>query len=135
MYTHSTTIRMGDTDAAGVLYFASLLRLAHQAYEDFLAARGLPLAALVKAGRIGLPIRHAEADFLSPLFLGDHVTIEVAVDDIGQHAFTLRYRVLNAKGRLCATASTVHVAIRPNTGKKTRLPPKLTAILQRAMEG
>ena len=126
---------MGDTDAAGVLYFASLLQLAHQAYEDFLAARGFPLSALLKSGRTGLPIRHTEADFLFPLFLGDKVTVEVTVDDISPHAFTLRYRVLNGKNRLCATASTVHVAIRTSTGIKTKLPARLAAILQRAMEG
>ncbi len=38
------TIHFGDTDAAGVVYFARYLEFCHEAYEEALAHAGIELA-------------------------------------------------------------------------------------------
>ena len=37
-FTYERTIRLGDTDAAGIMFFANYLVLCHEAYEASLAA-------------------------------------------------------------------------------------------------
>ena len=60
-----------DTGAAGRLYFANQFRLAHEAYEAFMASLGFPIGDILKAGRFGLPIVRAEADYKAALSVGD----------------------------------------------------------------
>ena len=40
-FLYTRTIRFHETDAAGVVYFANLLTLCHEAYEAALAEAGL----------------------------------------------------------------------------------------------
>ncbi|MBD2021122.1 1,4-dihydroxy-2-naphthoyl-CoA hydrolase, partial [Leptolyngbya sp. FACHB-36] len=42
-FVYSRTVRFSDTDAAGVVYFASALSICHEAYEASLAAVGVDL--------------------------------------------------------------------------------------------
>ena len=64
-YVYSLRIRLHETDAAGVLFYAHLFRLAHDAYESFMAHIGFPLHALIGHGDsapgLRLPIVRAEA--------------------------------------------------------------------------
>ena len=63
MYRHETRIRLADTDAAGVLYFASLLRIAHEAYEAWFESAGLPIATVIRdpqGQRLGDRVAHTQ---------------------------------------------------------------------------
>ena len=62
-FRYERTVRLADTDAAGVVYFARVLSICHEAYEASLAAAGVPLASWIRKGTIALPIVHAHADF------------------------------------------------------------------------
>jgi 1,4-dihydroxy-2-naphthoyl-CoA hydrolase len=42
-FTYNRTVRFQDTDAAGVVYFANVLSMCHEAYEASLAASGINL--------------------------------------------------------------------------------------------
>ena len=128
---YQTTIRLHDTDAAGVVYFASVFRIAHEAYEDFLGNIGFRLARMMKAGDVALPIVHAEADYALPLRLGEMISIEATVDQVGRSSFGMRYRLLRGD-KTCAVVQTVHVAIDPTSGKKRPLPSGLRNLLVRA---
>ena len=68
MYHYQTTIRLHQTDAAGVVFFSNLFVIAHDAYESFLESH-LPLNAILSDGVYIIPIVHAEADYLLPLAL------------------------------------------------------------------
>lgn len=129
-FIHSTQIRMSDTDAAGVLYFAHQLRLAHEAYEAFLDSAGLPIRGLL-AGDCHLPIVHAEADFTAPLRVGDRVEIDVSVDSIGETSYKILYRFRKDKEVAVGSAQTVHVAVDAKTGRKRKLPDDLRAALKK----
>lgn len=122
---------MRDTDAAGVVFFAAQLALAHEAYEAFMESRGLALGSLVQDGRVHLPIVHAEADYHTPLRLGDAVTISLAAEQLRKRSFSIRYRMIRAPHEtLAAEITTVHVAINPETQKKMALPTPLQQALE-----
>ncbi|MCO5062076.1 MAG: acyl-CoA thioesterase [Kiritimatiellae bacterium] len=130
MFTYTTTIRLHDTDAAGVIYFATQFRLAHEAYEAFMAESGTSLSALLKKGSFALPIVHAEANYSSPLRLGDTVTIKLRLQRLGKTSFTLVSR-FSANGKPTGYVTTTHVAVSRSTGHKLLLPAALKKIVQR----
>ncbi len=121
-------VMLHDTDAAGVLFFAHLFRHAHDAYEAFMAARGLLLHRIIAEGEWGLPLVHAEADYTRPLHHGDVVAVHLEVESMGERSFTLGYR-FECKGACCATARTVHVAV-DRSGRAIGLPETVMEILR-----
>ncbi|MFZ9683665.1 MAG: 1,4-dihydroxy-2-naphthoyl-CoA hydrolase, partial [Cephaloticoccus sp.] len=46
-FIYERTIRLAETDAAGIVYFANYLGLCHEAYEAALAAAGLPVQSFL----------------------------------------------------------------------------------------
>jgi 1,4-dihydroxy-2-naphthoyl-CoA hydrolase len=129
-YETLITVRLGHTDAARRLYFARQLDLVHEAFEDWLAAEGLPIRTLVDDPTGGLPIVHAEADYTGQVFTGDPLTVRLTVAKRSSRSFTLAY-ALSVDGREVGRASTVHVAVDGSTGRSRDLPDALIAILDR----
>lgn len=121
-------IRLHDTDAAGRIFFASLFRILHDAFEQFLERQGVSLGAFLHDSECSLAIVHAEADYAQPLAHGDRITIRLGAEMVGTTSFTMRYSVLR-DGSEAANAKTVHVAINPATGRKRDLPDTLRSAL------
>lgn len=131
MFTYSTRVRLHDTDAAGVLYFANQFRLAHEAYEAFMERVGHGVGAMLRAGTLALPIVHASADFRAPLRVGDELAISLRVQRVGASSFTLVCRFTH-EGRTTGHVTTAHVAINARTGRKRALPARLRKALNAA---
>ena len=127
-FAHAFEVRLHDTDAAGVLFFAHLFRHAHDAYESLMAAAGFPLQDLIRNGT-ALPIVHAEADYQAPMRQGDRIRVAVGVAEIRRRSFSLDYRFLDEQGLLRARARTVHVLIGADT--TMALPDDLRQALAR----
>lgn len=128
VYETELQVKLHDTDAAGVLFFAHLLRHAHDAYETFMAGIGHDLPALLRAGRTLLPIVHAEADYHHPIRHGDALRIRLDVERLGASSFTLHYAFRDTAGTVLAEARTVHVQL-ARTGGPEPLVPALRAAL------
>lgn len=127
------TVRLQDTDAAGVIFFPHLLHHAHDAYDEFLRHSGIELARLLTEGP-HLPIVHCAADYLAPMRLGDRVLVRMSRIALGERSFTLGYRFADAAGKPVARVRTVHVAIDAATGKARPLPQHLRRALTRLPE-
>ena len=131
MFTFQTTIGLHDTDAAGRLFFANQFRLAHQAYEAFLASLGFPIGPMLKKGRLALPIVRAEADYKQPLCTGDQLEINVRPTRVGTTSFSILCRLISA-GQTVGHVTTVHVAVDARRGGKQNLPAALRKALLQA---
>lgn len=133
-YSHALSVRLHDTDAAGVLFFGHLFRHAHDAYEGFMESRGFPLSDLIgdrdAPAALLLPIIRAEARYLRPLRLGDRLRVELRVTELRRRSFALGYRFVGADGAICAEAQTVHCLAGP---EDDALPPGLHQALAEAM--
>jgi 1,4-dihydroxy-2-naphthoyl-CoA hydrolase len=124
------TIKLHDTDAAGILFYANQLRIVHDLYEKLLVQIGFGFPARFASRDFFIPIVHTEADFLHPLHVGDVVEVAGTVADVGSSSFTLDFRLTDLDGALVGTARTVHVTIDPATGKKISLPPAFRSQLE-----
>ena len=131
MFTYRTTVRLQDTDAAGILYFANQFTIIHEGYEEMFDEIGFGFARLIKKCDFFLPIVHAEADYKATLCVGDKLEIKITVLKIGQTSFILTYDLKRGRQRV-GTAQTVHVSINKKTKKKILLPSSLRTALKRA---
>lgn len=125
MYRTQNSVKLPDTDAAGIVFFGHYFRLAHEAYESFMESIGFPLSMILDESDFLLLIAHAESDYIEPLRLGQEYEIAVAVENIGSKSFRLTYTFTNGSDRAVATVSTVHVAVDKKTDETISLPSKL----------
>ncbi|MGF1493593.1 MAG: hemopexin repeat-containing protein [Microcoleaceae cyanobacterium] len=121
------TIRLQDTDSAGVVYFANLLSICHEAYEAALARHQINLRELVEVSGLAIPIVHTAADFYRPIFWGDHIYVHLIPEQLTQDTFEIQYRVVRSGSsqELLARAVTRHVCIDRNSRRRSPLPKLL----------
>jgi 1,4-dihydroxy-2-naphthoyl-CoA hydrolase len=127
------SVRFGETDAAGVMHFAELLRWCHEAYEESLARFGLPAQAIFPTPghvpEVALPIVHCHADYLRPLVCGDPLEIQLEPLRLDPGCFEVRYH-LRRGGAPVAEALTRHLAIRASSRQRCPLPDSIQRWLE-----
>lgn len=138
-FRHHDRIRFGQTDAAGVVYFAQVLSLCHAAYEESLAQAGIRLDLFFSAqeGEI-VPIIRSEIDFHQPLHCGDPYWVELDPQWVSDHTFRIRYQVRRPDQQtdqqetvpLVATATTEHLCLNPATRQRQVLSPLVQRWIQ-----
>ncbi len=129
-FKYETTVKLYDTDAAGIVFFGNYFRIAHDAYQTYLEKNGISFAQALRERKILIPIVHAEADYLQPAVVGDRLTIQMTCSKISEHSFVLRYLVKGPDGADLATVSTVHVMIELAGNQKIELPAPLKQALE-----
>lgn len=73
-----------DTDAAGIVYYASYLRFLERARSEWLRTLGVEQGGLAHAQRIAFAVTRVEADYLRPARLDDALDVTVAVEELGR---------------------------------------------------
>lgn len=124
------TVRLHETDAAGILFYASQFLYVHDAYEELLQLIGLPVVSILRDESFILPIVHAEAQYFKPLHVGDEITVALQVGSIGATSFVLVFDLFAADDKHVGKAKTVHVAVNRQTQEKIALPEKLQRALR-----
>ncbi len=127
-FSYDYTVQFRDTDAAEVVYFASILSICHVAYEASLVAAGIDLKSFVSNPEFAVPIAHVSADFFRPLYCGDRLKIELTPTRIDDYKFEIAYQVLINEG-VAAIVTTRHVAIDPQLRKRQELPAAIVSWL------
>ncbi|MCY7392835.1 MAG: acyl-CoA thioesterase [Leptolyngbyaceae cyanobacterium CAN_BIN12] len=127
MFIYHRTVRFQDTDAAGVVYFANGLAIAHEAYEASLQAAGVDLKAFFEGTPVAVPIIHASVDFLRPISVGDRLEIHLTPHQNRPTEFEIHYQIYLevALGKPVIKALTRHVCIDVQTRARQELPPLL----------
>ena len=75
-------VRFGDCDSAGVIHFHNLLRWSHESWEESMDIYGIPCQDIfpdlssIKTNII-FPIINCEANFFSPIKIGDFLKIKI----------------------------------------------------------
>ncbi|MCU0517030.1 MAG: acyl-CoA thioesterase [Oscillatoria sp. Prado101] len=133
-FTYTRTVRFQDTDAAGVVYFANVLAICHEAYEASLAASGINLKLFFSNSAVAIPIAGAGADFFRPMFCGDLLAIHLIPKQQTDHKFEIDYQIFSTE-QLAAKAITKHVCIAPASRTKQPLAEEMIQWLRRWGEG
>jgi acyl-CoA thioester hydrolase len=126
------TVRFGDTDPYGVVYFASYFRYCHHGIEEFLRSQGLAPQELFRnvAEGFGLPIAGASCDFLRPVWYGERLRLSVFLVQARTKAVTFGFHFYHAEGgELVARGQATMVAIDRDWQSRV-LPERLRAALE-----
>ena len=129
-------VRFGDTDAAGVIHFYQLLRWCHEAWEESLELYGIPsnkvfpnLNRIEGDLSVALPIVHCEADFLLPLYAGNHLEIELVPKKLDRCSFKVETK-FKRDNKDIAFGLIQHCAIDFHLRKHCALPEEIDRWLE-----
>jgi YbgC/YbaW family acyl-CoA thioester hydrolase len=121
-------VKFQDVDAAGTIFFPRVLEYMADAYQDLLGRAGMDVPTMLRERTLAAPLRHAEADYLAPLFFGDEVTVEVVRADVGTKSVLFGHRI--KKGDVvAAVGSTLHVFVDGRTFRPVEVPEALRLYL------
>jgi YbgC/YbaW family acyl-CoA thioester hydrolase len=130
MYIYRTQVRLKDTDATGVIYFAEQFRMALEAFEEFLKDRGFSLKQLLESSYL-MPVVHAEGDYFAPLRVGDELEISLKVAKLGVSSVTLEFSFRDPDRKLdVGKVQLVHVIIEKESRSPVPIPDFLRSILE-----
>jgi len=121
----SFRIYLEDTDAGGVVYHASYLRLMERARTEFLRAAGMEQSATF-AQDVSFVVHEMNIRFSTPARLDDTVRVTCRVTQTRGASFSLEQDIDSDRGRTLHCRATVSVAcIRLSDHKPRRLPREL----------
>jgi len=111
-----------DTDAGGVVYYASYLRFAERARTEWLRAITGRTGPLWTANDPLFVVRHLEADYKAPARLDDSLTVTASLVKIGGASLDLVQNI--RRGQDILVAIKVTLVCTTHDGKVLRLPPE-----------
>ncbi len=127
MVTTQLRVIYGDTDQAGIVYYANYLRFFEAARNEFIRAKGLTYRGFEAEHRLRLPVVEAGVHYKQPARYDDLVTIEIALTQARRASARFDYRVVRG-GDLLVTGHTVHACV-DLEGRIQRMPKDLLARL------
>jgi acyl-CoA thioesterase FadM len=132
----SRVVLFGDCDPGGVIYAPRVAHFVVEAGLAFLSsALGGPAARRLFSMGILPPARALSIEFLHPMVWDEAIDIEVSVERMGEHSFTLSVIASNVEGNITFRATITQVTISPETRRPVSLPLELRAALERAQGG
>ncbi|NPA94503.1 MAG: acyl-CoA thioesterase [Thermodesulfobacteria bacterium] len=119
----------GDTDRAGVVYYANYLRLFEMGRTEWMRARlGTPYRELEGMGVL-FPVVEAHVRYKAPAGYDDLLEISTGLSEWSPVTLTFCYEI-KRDGKILVTGSTKHAAAN-TTGRLTRIPKELSDALSR----
>ncbi|MBD2385382.1 acyl-CoA thioesterase [Cylindrospermum sp. FACHB-282] len=129
VFTYNRTVHFQDTDAAGVVYFANVLSICHEAYEASLGVSGINLKEFFTNPSVAFPVVQANVDFFRPMFCGDNLVVSLLLQKLGVCKFEIAYEI-TVDEFVVAKAITRHVCIDAGTRTKQELPDDISQWLE-----
>ncbi len=126
-YQHS--VRLHETDGAGILFYGQVFTLAHNAHEALLERHGLPLNQLLRDHPFTMVVAHTEADYIEPIRLSETLTLSLHAANIGETSFTLRADINGEEQQPKAVVTTVYVTIDKHHQRSIPLPAPISQLL------
>ena len=122
-------VRFGDCDSAGVIHFHNLLKWAHESWEESIEIYGIPPQdifpnAISHENKIICPIVNCEANFLSPIKIGDLLSIKILPKKINNHLFQVNTFFLKDEINV-AEGKIIHCSLDVDSKLKVKLPDQL----------
>ena len=116
-----------DTDAAGIVYYASYLRMAERARTEMMRLLGVDHAAMMRNDRSVLTVRECAIEYLAPARLDDVLEIRSSLLEVGGASLRMRQAVHRC-GDILARIG-LRLACVDEAGRPARIPAPLRSAL------
>jgi acyl-CoA thioester hydrolase len=136
-FTHTRRVAFSETDAAGIVHFATFFRYFEDCEHAFLRAHGLQVHVNEPDGGFrGFPRVSASAEYLAPLRFEDAVETTLTVQEVRRSAVVYRFEVrrAGAEAVLATGLTTVVCAAREGHGGALRAQP-IPGAMRSVLEG
>ena len=134
---HKTTIRVlyGDTDAAGVVYYANYLRYFEMGRTEYMRALVLSYREIEDLGLL-LPVIECYSRYKAPAAYDDLLTIETSLAELKNVSCRFNYRIYKNYSEdsrtLLSKGYTINASVN-REGKLTRLPAHILKKLEKIL--
>jgi len=134
---HKTTCRVlyGDTDAAGVVYYANYLRYFEKGRTEYMRDLVLTYREIEDLGLL-LPVIECYSRYKAPASYDDLLTIETSLSELKNVSCRFNYRIYKNGSdnslTLLAKGHTVHASVN-REGRLTRLPAHVLEKLKKIL--
>ena len=128
VFATEVTVRFGDCDPAGIVFYPRYFEMFNNLVEDWCAqALGMGFRELHLERGLGLPTVHVETSFVAPSELGDVLRAELRVQKIGGASVTLQVRLAGPAGEDRVRASLVLALMNLKERRAVPIPEALRA--------
>ena len=136
IHAFSCRVLYGDTDAAGVVYYANYLRYFERGRTEYMRDLVQMTYREIESLGLVLPVIECYSRYKAPAAYDDLLTIETSLTELKNFSCRFNYRIYknanNDVRTLLAKGYTVHASVN-RTGKLTRLPAQLLEKLDRIL--
>ncbi|HSN91934.1 MAG TPA: thioesterase family protein [Anaeromyxobacteraceae bacterium] len=113
----------GDTDQAGIVYYANYLRYFEAGRTEFIRAKGLRYRDFEERYGLLLPVAEAKVTYRAPARYDDLLTVETTLVEARRASARFEYRIVR-DGEVVAVGHTIHACV-GSDGRVRRLPGDL----------
>ena len=126
---HELDIRVyyEDTDAGGIVYYANYFKFCERGRTELLRDAGFENKPLMDREGFIFVVRKLDAEYMSPAFLDDVLTMKTSLDAMNNASFVMKQSLFK-QDRLIFQANVTLVCVTKN-GKPTRVPDYLRQAL------
>ena len=136
VHAFSCRVLYGDTDAAGVVYYANYLRYFERGRTEYMRDLVQMTYREIESLGLVLPVIECYSRYKAPAAYDDLLTIETSLTELKNVSCRFNYRIYKNCNKdvrtLLAKGYTVHASVN-RTGKLTRLPAQLLEKLDRIL--
>ena len=130
-FTATRRVEFRDTDAAGIMHFASFFPLMESVEHEFLRSLGLSVMAKDDSGPFSWPRVNAQCDFQGAVRFENVLTVTLSISRLGTKSVTYQFDVRH-DNRPVATGSMTAVCCRlPSAGSTLQSIPIPEAIAEK----
>lgn len=132
VFERQKLIRLQHCDPAGIVFYPQYFLLFNELVEDwFNEGLGIDFAHLHATQRLGIPLARVEAEFFAPSRQGEHLTMRLAVTEIGNSSLRLAISAHGAAGEERVRATLIVVQASLDTRRSVPFAPEVRARLER----
>ena len=130
-FVHSLPVRVyyEDTDAAGIVYYATFLRFLERGRTEFLRDLGYQQQEIAVSSGIAFAVRSVSAEYLLPGRLDDQLQVETGIESLGRAQLVFAQRVVRS-GELLLDARVRIVCLDLQKQKAAPIPRDIHAKLK-----
>ena len=96
-----------DTDAGGVVYYATYLKFMERARSEWLRALGFEQDALRDEAGVVFVVRRVEVDYLAPARFNEQIEVSVSLHEIGRASLSVTQTLSRGPTRLVSALVTL----------------------------
>ena len=133
-FIYERVVRFAEVDAAQVMYFSRVYEIAHEAYEELMAAAGYSPGEVFNAGKWGMPLVHTEADYQQPWRLSERIHVHATIQDASERSVAFEYRLVDSDGTERTRVGMRHAFVSLETFRGCEAPDGLRDALNRVIE-